>query len=115
MVSFILWGLVCLIFIFVENYWAIILSFILYGLHKGALDTVQKTFVAELSPDEYRASGLGGFQMVIGLCALPASFIAGLLWDRIGMNVPFYLSLILTVIASVLLIFVKEKRQAKEI
>jgi len=115
MVSFILWGLVCLIFIFVENYWAIILSFILYGLHKGALDTVQKTFVAELSPDEYRASGLGGFQMVIGLCALPASFIAGLLWDRIGMNVPFYLSLILTVIAFVLLIFVKEKRRAKEI
>ena len=115
MVSFILWGLVCMIFIFIENYWAIILSFVLYGLHKGALDTVQKTFVAELSPDEYRASGLGGFQMVIGLCALPASFIAGLLWDRIGMNVPFYLSLILTVIAFVLLIFVKEKRRAKEI
>jgi MFS family permease len=110
MMSFMLWGLVCLIFIFVENYLAIILTFVLYGLHKGALDTVQKTFVAELSPEDYRASGLGVFQMVIGLCALPASFFAGLLWDRISMNTPFYLSLILTVMASVILIFVKERR-----
>lgn len=108
MVSFVLWGLVCLIFIFAENIYAIIFTFVLYGLHKGALDTVQKTFVAELSPGEYRASGLGGFQMVIGLCALPASLIAGLLWDNISMNAPFYLSLILTVMASIMLIFIKE-------
>lgn len=109
-VSFILWGGVCGIFIFVENYLAIILSFVLYGLHRGAIDTVQKTFVSELAPEDYRASGLGGFQMVIGLCALPASFFAGLLWDRISMNAPFYLSLVLTVTASVMLIFVKERR-----
>lgn len=109
-VSFILWGGVCGIFIFVENYLAIILSFVLYGLHRGAIDTVQKTFISELAPEDYRASGLGGFQMVIGLCALPASFFAGLLWDRISMNAPFYLSLVLTVTASVMLIFVKARR-----
>jgi len=109
-VSFILWGGVCLIFIFVEHYLAIVLSFVLYGLHKGAIDTVQKTFVSELAPEDYRASGLGGFQMVIGLCALPASFIAGLLWDTIYMNAPFYLSLVLTVTASVILLFVNERR-----
>ena len=111
MVSFILWGLVCLIFIFTGNSLAIILSFVLYGLHKGALDTVQKTFVAELSPEDYRASGLGGFQMVIGLCALPASLIAGLLWDRISINAPFYLSLVLTVTAAIILLFVNERRK----
>ncbi|MCX5853620.1 MAG: MFS transporter [Deltaproteobacteria bacterium] len=110
-VSFILWGGVCLIFIFVENYLAIVLSFVLYGLHRGAIDTVQKTFVSELAPEDYRASGLGGFQMVIGLCALPASLIAGLLWDRISINAPFYLSLVLTVTASIILLFVNERRE----
>ena len=114
MVSFILWGLVCMIFIFFDNYPAILVSFVLYGLHRGALDTVQKTFVCELTPEDYRASGLGFFQMIIGLCALPASLIAGLLWDNLASNAPFYFSLILTATAFVTLIFVKETHTGNE-
>jgi len=108
-ISFILWAMVCFNFIFFRGMVAIILTFILYGVHKGALDPVQKTLVAEMAPKEYRAATLGGFQMVIGLCALPASFFAGLLWDKIGIAAPFYLSLGLTLLAAILLIFVKEK------
>lgn len=107
--SYIFWGLVSLSFIFIQSYWAIILAFVLYGLHKGALDPVQKTFVSELAPMEYRASTLGGFQMVIGLCALPASLIAGMLWDKISLFTPFYFSLGLTTLSIMMLIFVKEK------
>ncbi len=108
MLSYILWGLVCISFVFIHNYLSIILTFVLYGLHKGALDTVQKAFVSELSPAEHRASILGGFQMVTGLCALPASFIAGILWDRVNMFMPFYFSLSLTILSSIMLLFVKE-------
>jgi MFS family permease len=109
MLSYIFWGLVCLSFILTQTYLAIILTFVLYGLHKGALDPVQKTFVSELAPTEYRASSLGGFQMVVGLCALPASLIAGILWDKISKFMPFYSSLGLTVLSIIMLIFVKEK------
>ena len=109
-VAYLLWMGVCLLFIFWQGRWAIIAAFIVYGLHKAALDPVQKTFVAELAPNEYKASGLGGFQMVIGLCALPASFIAGLLWDKISIAMPFYLSLGLTLFSSILLLFVKENK-----
>ena len=84
------------------------LLFVLYGAHKGALDPVQKTLVCELSPLPFRASCLGGFQMVIGLCALPASLIAGWLWDHAGLIAPFSLSLGLTAIACLLLVFVEE-------
>ena len=84
--------------------------FILYGMHKGALDPVQKTLVAELAPTPYRASCLGGFQMVVGVCALPASLIAGLLWESFGRFAPYYLSLALTAAAASLLIFVREHR-----
>ena len=108
--AFIFWGMVCLSFILFHASWAIAVTFVLYGLHRGALDTVQKTFVAELCPEAYRASSLGGFQMVIGLCALPASLIAGLLWDKLGILSPFYFSLGLTILSSLLLIFVEEKR-----
>ncbi len=112
MLSYIFWGLVCLSFIFFRSHLAIILAFVLYGLHKGALEPVQKTFVSELSPIKYRASSLGGFQMVVGLCALPASLIAGVLWDKISIFMPFYFSLSLTALSIIMLIFVKENKSA---
>jgi predicted MFS family arabinose efflux permease len=108
--SYVLWGMVSLCFIFFQSHAAILLAFVFYGLHKAALEPVQKTFVAELAPAQYRASALGGFQMVTGLCALPASLAAGLLWDRVGMLVPLFLSLGLTVVSTVMLIFVKERQ-----
>jgi len=108
MLSYFFWAAVCLILILRPNHLMIILAFILYGAHKGALEPVQKTFVSELAPKEYRASGLGGFQMITGLCAFPSSFMAGVLWESFGMFAPFYLSLFLTVLAGIMLIFVKK-------
>ncbi len=108
--SYVFWGLVCLSFIFLQSRLAIILTFVLYGLHRGALEPIQKTFVSELSPAKYRASSLGGFQMVIGLCALPASLIAGILWDKISMFTPLYFSLTLTTLSIIMLTFVKENK-----
>lgn len=107
-ISYILFGLMCLGFIYLKSYIGIIFSFIIYGLHKAAIGPVQKTFVSELSPVKYRASVLGAFQMVVGLCALPASFIAGLLWINVGTVAPFYFSLVLTALSTFLMFFVKE-------
>jgi MFS family permease len=107
--SYIFWGLVSLCFLLFRSHAAIILAFVLYGLHKAALEPVQKTFVAELAPEHYRASSLGGFQMVTGLCSLPASLAAGVLWEKTGMFTPLLLSLGLTIISTTMLMFVKEK------
>jgi len=112
--SYALWGLVSLCFIFVQSHVSIILTFVLYGLHRGALEPVQKTFVSELASIEYRASTIGGFQIVVGLCALPSSLIAGLLWDQIDVFTPFYFSLILTILSSVMLILVKERTNCEQ-
>lgn len=106
--AFLLWAAVCVGFLTVRKPLFLPLLFILYGSHKAALDPVQRTLVCELSPSAFRASCLGGFQMVIGLCALPASLLAGWLWERAGLFAPFYLSLGLTAVACFLLFFVKE-------
>jgi len=53
---------------------------------------------------------VGSFQMLIGLIALLASLIAGILWDGIGLKAPFVLSLALTFIALLLLFFVREPK-----
>ena len=107
--SYFLWGILCLGSVLMRSYVGVVLLFVLYGMHLGAIQPVQKTFVSELSPEEYRASILGAFQMTVGLCALPASVIAGLLWVKFGMLAPFYFSLVLTGLAIVLMLFVKEQ------
>jgi MFS family permease len=104
-----LWGALCLGFVLIRSYVGVVLLFVLYGLHLGAIQPVQRTFVSELSPTEYRASILGTFQMIVGLCALPASVVAGLLWVCFGMSAPFYFSLGLTILTVALMLFVKEQ------
>lgn len=105
------WAAVCAGVIVTRSLPAVATLFVLFGVHKAALDPVQKTIAAELAPQPYRASVLGAFQMVIGLAALPASVLAGLLWDKAGRQAPFYVSLGLTAVAALLLLFVKETRR----
>jgi MFS family permease len=108
LLAFILWAISCAGFAIYRDSVVIIGMFIIYGLHRGAFDTVQKAFVSELAPEDYRASALGLHQMVTGLCALPASLVAGLLWDEIGTSAPFIVSFGLTMVSTLLLFFVRE-------
>ncbi|MEO0113768.1 MAG: MFS transporter, partial [candidate division WOR-3 bacterium] len=84
--------------------------FLFYGLNKAALEPSQKALVSELSPIDFRATGIGFFQMINGIIALLSSFIAGILWEIFNMKAPFYFSFLLTILATIILLFVKEKR-----
>ncbi len=106
-----LWGLVCAGFVFGQGRLPVLIGmFIVYGMHKAALEPVQRTLVTEICPERFRASALGAFQMIIGLCAFPASFLAGMLWEKWGAAVPFAVSLALTAAAAAVLGFVKETK-----
>ncbi|MEW5902343.1 MAG: MFS transporter, partial [Acidobacteriota bacterium] len=107
--AFLLWALVCAGMIAARSLFLFPFIFFVYGMHKGALEPIQKALVSDLAPIHLRASYLGGFQMVTGICALPASLIAGSIWEHGGALAPFYLSLGLTGISALLLIFVREK------
>jgi len=110
--SFIFWAAVCFGFPYAASTATFALLFVFYGLHKGAIEPSQKALVSELSPTEYRASTLGAFQMITGLFALPASFMAGVLWVTLGDYAPFQISLILTALASIMLLLVKEAKRS---
>lgn len=109
--SYVFWGLTCFALLAETSIIGAVVCFVLYGLHKGALEPVQKAFVSALAPAEYRASALGGFQMVIGLCAFPSSVIAGFLWEEVGVLAPLYFSLVLTILSTGILLFVHEKTE----
>lgn len=111
--AFILWATICAGFTLSTSPFIVVASFVLYGMHKAALETVQKTYTSELCPDSFRATGLGVFQMAVGICALPASLIAGFLWDKVNLRMPFYFSLTLALVACLMLFFVKESNCRK--
>jgi MFS family permease len=106
--SLLLWAGVAVVVLADQGIVAIVVAFVLYGAHKGALEPVQRAFVSELTPSDFRSSGLGAYQMVVGLCALPASLIAGFLWDVVGAWAIFAFALAFTLVAVGMLQFVRE-------
>jgi MFS family permease len=56
----------------------------LYGLYYALTDGVARAYVADIVPAELRGRAYGVYNAAIGLTALPASVIAGILWQGLG-------------------------------
>ena len=102
------YGLVYLGFALSRTGWQIWTLFGLYGVYYAATDGVAKAFIADLVPNERRGTAYGLYNATIGLMALPASVIAGLLWQGIfswqgfGPSAPFLFGAGLALLAGVL-------------
>jgi MFS family permease len=66
--------------------WAL---FGLYGVYTACTDGVEKALLTDLAPPDLKATLLGLHATIVGLGLLPASLLAGLLWDRLGPAAPF--------------------------
>jgi MFS family permease len=103
------YGLVYLGFAFAGAGWQIWALFGLYGVYYAATEGVAKALVADLVPDSQRGAAYGLFNAAIGITALPASFLAGLLWQGAGTwagfgpSAPFLFGAVLALLASILL------------
>lgn len=90
---------------------AIWLLFAIYGLYVGLTAGVFRAFAADLAPPELRGTVIGAYFTIEGLALLPASIIAGRLWDAIGPSAPFYFGAATGVIAALMLIFLLPEPQ----
>lgn len=88
------------------------LLFAVYGLHVGLTAGVLRAFAADLAPSELRGTVIGAYFTIEGLALLPASVIAGLLWDRVSPSAPFYYGAATALIAALMLIFLLPSRRA---
>jgi MFS family permease len=64
--------------------WHLVALFALYGIYYGLTAGAARAFVADLVPAQQRGTAYGWYNAAIGVAALPASVIAGLLWQGIG-------------------------------
>lgn len=79
--GYLLFSLTSLGFAFFNSLLAFVIMFALYGVVYAIIDGNQRAFVSDLSSKKLRATALGTFHTTIGLVALPASLIAGFLWQ----------------------------------
>ncbi len=80
------------------------LLFAFYGLYYATTEGVAKAWVADLVPAQHRGKAYGIYNTAIGLATLPASFIAGFLWDKVNPAAPFFFGSALALIACALLL-----------
>jgi len=100
--GFVLFAMVYAGFALATSVWQIAGLFISYGLYMGVADGVQRAYLATLIQAEQKATGFGLYHMVVGLAILPASLIAGFLWDSIGPAAPFAFGATMATLAAVL-------------
>jgi MFS family permease len=70
--------------------WQIWLLFAFYGVYYGLAEGVARAFVADLVPEDRRGTAYGLFHGVVGITLLPASIIAGWLWQAFTPAATFY-------------------------
>ena len=78
--------------------WAL---FAAYGVHFGLVEGAEKALVADLVPADRRGTAFGWYNLALGLAALPASLLFGVVWTRWGAPSAFLLGGALALVAAV--------------
>jgi MFS family permease len=85
-----------------------------YGVYYALTEGVARAYLADLVPADLRGTAYGILHAAIGVAALPASVLAGVLWQGIGNwtgwgpAAPFYFGAVLAICALVLLGFMPQ-------
>ncbi len=82
----------------------IISLFALYGLYSAATDGIQKAFVSDIVDKNKKGTGLGIYNALLGITLLPASIIAGVLYDKVNSRIPFYFGAAMALLAAILMV-----------
>jgi MFS family permease len=114
--GWLLYALLYLGFAFADEKSHVVSLFVLYGVYYGLVEGVGRAFVADLVRDRGSlGSAYGLYHAVVGAIALPASVIAGILWQGIGKfagfgpRAPFLFGAALALAATAVLLTVKHR------
>ena len=82
---------------------ALVMLFLVYGVYYGLTEGVEKAVVADLAPVEARGTAFGAYHAVIGIGALAASLLFGLIWKLAGAPAAFAVGAALALVSAALL------------
>jgi MFS family permease len=107
--GWLLYAAVYMGFALAASAWNVWLLYGLYGAYYGLTYGTAKAFVADLVPVSLRGTAYGTYNASLGLIDLPASLIAGLLWQNVSESAPFFFGAILALVAALALLLWRPK------
>jgi MFS family permease len=110
--EYLIYILICIGFIFVNNQIGIIILFVLYGIFYAIDEGQTKAYIAAITPEEHRGSALGIYNFINGIIYLAASLIAGFLWSSVSPNAMFAFAACTTLTALILFYFHTKRTNA---
>jgi MFS family permease len=96
------YGFVYLGFAFASKAYHIWLLFFIYGFYYGLAEGTERAWVADLVEESKRGTAYGVYHFCIGMAALPASLLMGLIWKAIGVRWAFSFGAVMALIAALL-------------
>jgi MFS family permease len=94
--------------------WLVWPLFIIYGLFPAFTDGVAKALAVDTAGSAGRATAIGIYSAVTGITQILASYIGGLLWDKIDSSATFYFGAALAAVAMLLLFALLPSRALRE-
>ena len=111
--GWIVYSLVYFGFGLAQTGWHVWALYVVYGLYYGMAFGTSNAMVADIVPEELRGTAYGTYNAIIGVLTLPASLIAGILWQGVGSwggfgpSAPFLFGASLSLLAAILMILWK--------
>lgn len=99
------WGVYAAVYVgfaLASTAWHVWALFLVYGLFFGMSEGAEKALVADLAPASRRGAAFGWFNAAVGIAALPASIVFGLVWDAYGPEAAFGMGASIAVVSCVL-------------
>lgn len=106
-IGWVLYAVTYLGFALAKLPWHIWVLYAVYGVYYSTTEGIAKSLVAHIVDERSRGTAFGLYNASVGLLALPASAIAGLLWDKVSPSAPFYFGAVCSVISIFLISFLK--------
>ena len=103
-IGFLVYAIVYFGFGVTGNIYTIVALFALYGVYSASTDGIKKALVSDLVDRNKKGTGMGIYNALLGVTLLPASLIAGLLYDKVNSNIPFYFGATTAVLSAILMV-----------
>ncbi len=108
--GWVIYALIYTGFAYSKNPFLILLLFILYGSVFGITEGAERAYVADMTIPEHKGISYGLFHFIQGIALFPASLITGIIWQIAGSKYAFLYGAFMALIASFIIINVKEDR-----
>ncbi|MBI3264787.1 MAG: MFS transporter [Acidobacteria bacterium] len=87
----------------IDSIGPLLVCFLIYGLHYGLVEGTERALIADLTSEEMRGTAFGVYNAVVGIGALAASAMFGLIWTVAGPAYAFAAGAVLALAATAML------------